>query len=126
MSSTVEARYRANVSKALFLQALNATQNFFNGVHFNGQTSGISLKDYLDELNSIKDTEDISVLINAQFDMARTKANGLSENLANQIDTNNTLMLETYDELQKNVVYLKVDMLQALNVKVDYVDADGD
>ena len=35
-------------------------------------------------------------------------------------------MLQTYDELQKNVVNMKVDMLQALNIRVDYVDADGD
>ena len=35
-------------------------------------------------------------------------------------------MLETFYELQKNVVYMKVDLFQALNVKIDYVDADGD
>jgi len=35
-------------------------------------------------------------------------------------------MLSTYDGLQKNVVLLKVDMLQALNINVDFVDADGD
>lgn len=126
LSNNVEARYRANVSKSLFLKALDATQNFFNGVHFDGQNSGISLNDYLDELNSIKDTEDLSVLINTQFDLARTKANNLSEDLGDQVETNNTLMLETFDELQKNVVYMKVDLFQALNVKIDYVDADGD
>ena len=95
-------------------------------MHFDGQNSGISLNDYLDELNSIKDTEDLSVLINTQFDLARTKANNLSEDLGDQVETNNTLMLETFDELQKNVVYMKVDLFQALNVKIDYVDADGD
>ena len=35
-------------------------------------------------------------------------------------------MLAAYDELQANVVLLKVDMFQALNIKVDFVDADGD
>ena len=35
-------------------------------------------------------------------------------------------MTKAYDELQKAVVLLKVDMLQAFNVNVDYVDADGD
>ncbi len=35
-------------------------------------------------------------------------------------------MLTAYDELQKAVVLLKVDMLQALNIQVDFVDADGD
>ena len=35
-------------------------------------------------------------------------------------------MTKAYDELQKVVVLLKVSMLQAFNVNVDYVDADGD
>ena len=35
-------------------------------------------------------------------------------------------MTETFDALQMAVVLLKVDMLQAINISVDYVDADGD
>ena len=31
-----------------------------------------------------------------------------------------------YDAIQKTVVLLKVDMLQKLNISVDYADADGD
>ncbi len=35
-------------------------------------------------------------------------------------------MLLTFDELQRNVILLKVDMLQALDINVDFVDTDGD
>ena len=35
-------------------------------------------------------------------------------------------MLETYDLMQKNIIFMKVDMLQLFDIKVDYVDADGD
>ena len=35
-------------------------------------------------------------------------------------------MLAAYDAIQQNVVYLKLDMMQALNITVDYVDSDGD
>ena len=38
----------------------------------------------------------------------------------------NTKMTNAYDALQTVVVLLKVDMLQAFNISVDYVDADGD
>ncbi len=38
----------------------------------------------------------------------------------------NVQMLTLYDEMQRLVVLLKVDMLQALSINVDYVDADGD
>ncbi len=35
-------------------------------------------------------------------------------------------MLAAYDVLQQNVVYIKLDMMQALNITIDYVDGDGD
>jgi hypothetical protein len=35
-------------------------------------------------------------------------------------------MLLTFDRIQSVVILLKVDMLQTLNINVDYVDADGD
>jgi len=35
-------------------------------------------------------------------------------------------MLAAYDALQQNVVYVKLDMMQALNITIDYVDGDGD
>jgi hypothetical protein len=43
-----------------------------------------------------------------------------------QVVENNLSMLSTYDVIQANVVLLKVDMLQKLNINVDYADADGD
>jgi hypothetical protein len=35
-------------------------------------------------------------------------------------------MILAYDALQQNVVYFKLDMMQALNITVDYIDSDGD
>ena len=68
----------------------------------------------------------LSEYINNQFDIARSKTNELNEDFAQQVETNNNSLLETYDQLQKNVVNLKVDMMQAFNISVDFVDADGD
>ena len=50
----------------------------------------------------------------------------LKENFVDQVNENNIEMLRTYDVIQAGVVMLKVDMLQKLNISVDYVDADGD
>lgn len=122
----VEARFRADVSKQLFVTALDASEDFFNGIHFDGSADGISLDDYLNELNKVKQGEDLTGLINDQFASIQTTASDLDDDFSAQVENNNTLMTLTYDELQKNVVFLKVDMLQALNIKVDYVDADGD
>lgn len=121
----VEALY-SGYSKVLFDEALNATQAFFRGTHFAGTTNGIGIDDYLRELNALRQGEDLAARIDGQFDVARNTASQLDASFAAQVRTNNTLMLQTYDALQANVVNMKVDMLQALNISVDYVDADGD
>jgi len=122
----VEGYYRSDISKALATEALAAVKDFFNGKAYNGNTSGESLASYLDYLNTIKNGEDLSTLINNQFDIAQSKINILDNNFTTQINTDNTKMTEAFDALQMAVVLLKVDMLQALNISVDYVDADGD
>lgn len=126
LSGHVEAYYSNDFSKALFNEALTASMHFFNGIHFEGNTNGISLDDYLDYLNTMKEGTDLTTLINNQFEEAQAEADSLNQNFAHQVETDNDKMLATYDELQRNVVHLKVDMLQALNINVDYVDADGD
>lgn len=126
LSSHVEAYYSEGFSKALFNEALSANINFFNGTHFEGEADGQSLDDYLDYLNTMKDGADLTSIINNQFQDAKNEAQALNDDFAVQVETDNSLMLGTYDELQRNVVNMKVDMLQALNINVDYVDADGD
>ena len=126
LPDTVEAFYEGNLSKTLFNANLDAMQDFFNGVHFGGTSTGQSFKTYLDFLNTITDGANLSNLINDQFGVARTFASNLNDNFREQILNDEMPMLETYDELQKNVVLIKVDMLQAISVNVDFVDADGD
>lgn len=123
---TVEALYASDMSKTLLLHALDACQNFFNGFPVYQGFEGQSLAQYLDYLNTIKTGADLSTLINDQFDNARTEINDLNEDFRQQIESDNIQMLEVYDALQLNVILLKVDMMQAFNVRVDYVDADGD
>ena len=118
----VEGRYKNDVSKELALEALIAVQNLFEGKHYKATTTGVSFKDYLITLNRT----DIATSISNQFNIASTQVQTLENSFATQINTNNTEMTRSYDELQKAVVLLKVDMLQAFNISVDYVDADGD
>lgn len=126
-SDKVEGRFSGK-SKVLFDAALNAAQDFFNGKALNSNlpVEGIGLNDYLDYLNTIKDGDDLSTLINDQFDLARTVANELGEDFGEQVETDNSKMLATYDELQMNVIFMKVDMAQALSIGITYMDADGD
>ena len=122
----VEAYYKNDVSKVLLNESIIATKDFFNGKHFNSTTTGVSLKSYLDYLNVVRDNQKLSDIINNQFGTINAKNALLSDSFSNQVITNNNAMLTSYDELQKLVTNFKLDMMQAFNITVDYVDADGD
>lgn len=116
LADRAEAPYSGS-SKRLMLAALAASRNFF-------VTEGLA--EYLDALNVTRNGELLSQTVTNQFAAIVTEAANVGENFAEQVATDNTKMLALYAEMQRVVVLLKVDMLQALSINVDYVDADGD
>ncbi len=128
LPQNVESYYNQFVSKLLLTQALSATVGFFNGEGATADfpSNGFSLNSYLNALNTVKNGSDLSSLINDQFQVAFSKIELLDDNFTEQVTNDNIKMLETYDELQRNVILMKVDMLQALSIDVNYIDADGD
>ena len=125
LPQNVEAFYKKNVSKELAQEALLACQSFFWGKHFNFDIYGTGLATYLDYLHTSSENN-LTDLITEQFTEAENKINQLDNNFVFQIENNNNQMLVTYDAIQVMVVTFKVDVLQALAISVDYVDADGD
>lgn len=122
----VESYYKNDVSLILLNESIKASKDFFNGKHFNSSTEGMSLKSYLDFLNTIRDGQNLSTIINNQFTTINSTNSNLSASLSSQVNSNNSLMISSFDAMQQNVVYFKLDMMQAFNITVDYVDADGD
>ena len=123
----VEAYYGRVYSRALAIEAANAVDNFFNGRSFSeNEDIGLSLKSYLDFIEGDSVSSKLSDEIDAQIAASIESISSLKENFVDQVNENNIEMLRTYDVIQKGVVMLKVDMLQKLNISVDYVDADGD
>ncbi len=122
----VEGLYKNDISKELLNIAIKAQQDFFNGKHFNSATNGESLKSYLDYLSVVRNGQKLSDIINNQFTTIFNVNAALSNSFSQQINTDNSKMILSYDALQQNVIYTKLDMLQALNITIDYVDADGD
>ena len=122
----VEAFYKNNISKELLNISLKAAQDFFNGKYFNASTTGPSLKSYLDYVNAVRDSKKLSDIINNQFTTIYAVNENLSASFSNQINSDNSKIIAAYDALQLNVVYVKLDMMQALNITIDYVDGDGD
>ena len=79
----------------------------------------------MDYIESGKDKL-LSNEINAKLDIAENSIKELENNFASQINSDLITILRTYDDIQATVVLLKVDMLQVLDINVDYADADGD
>jgi hypothetical protein len=121
-----EAYYKNNISKILLNEAVKASQDFFNGKHFNSTTTGEGFRSYLDFLNVVRNGQKLSAIINNQFTPIYAANNALNDSFSQQVTNDNTKMLAAYDALQQNVVYTKLDMMQALNIAIDYVDGDGD
>ncbi len=122
----VEGYYKNDISKELLTVSIKAAQDFFNGKHFHHPTTGEGLKSYLDFLNAIRNGQKLSDIINNQFATIYTVNNVLNNSFSQQINTDNSKILAAYDALQQNVIYIKLDMMQALNITIDYVDGDGD
>ena len=92
----------------------------------NSSQIGPSFSDYVDFLETKKNDTPLGDLITDQFEISKTAIGELNDDFTLQLDENKLKMLEAYDKIQAAVVLMKVDMLQALNINVDYVDADGD
>ncbi len=127
LPQNVEAFHEGEIANMLFLEGLQATQDFFNGKHYASTATGESLASYLDNLNTVKDGEDLKAVINNQLNKAREMVTSLDA-FRTEIETNAppTDMLLAYDEVQRIVPLLKVDMVSAMSISIDFVDADGD
>jgi predicted lipoprotein len=124
----VEAFYAKNISNVLAKAAHKAYVDFFNGKHAVTGEPGAGLKTYLDALGA-KDSGSgklLSESINAQFTAANGKLDALKSNLYDEVKTNNQAMKDTYNEMQKAVRMLKVDMTSAMSITITYTDNDGD
>ncbi|SMB98543.1 hypothetical protein SAMN00120144_3837 [Hymenobacter roseosalivarius DSM 11622] len=121
----IESYYlRGALPGQLATTAHAAVQLFFNG----RSASQPSLKSYLDALGA-KDSrtnQTLSGIINTQLDASYQKLNSLSPDLYAAIRSRNAEAVASYNEMQKAVRMLKVDMTSALGITVTYVDNDGD
>ncbi|MDX1463022.1 MAG: imelysin family protein [Marinirhabdus sp.] len=126
LPENVEGRYSKIYSQQLAVSALRAARHFFEGRSFISGKDELGYDDYLNYLNSTKNGDILSALISAQFGSSKAAIDDLDDNLYDQVQNDNNAMLLAYDALQRNVILLKVDMLQALSIDVDYIDADGD
>lgn len=122
----VEGFYAKKYSRLFCKEAIRFSQDFFNGKSLKTDNSGISLRQYLNSIGDEAAPTSLVKNIDNHFEEALTLIEALPDDFSMQIETDPQPLLQLYDVLQKGVILMKVDMLQALNIQVDYVDADGD
>jgi predicted lipoprotein len=126
LPQNIESVYNPELSKELFQISFDTHVNFFNGKSFDGLSEGPSFSEYLDHLGATEDGTPLSDAVNQQFNESRTALHAITENFKATVENDVFSMLALYDELQRNTIRIKTEVMQVLNVKIDYVDADGD
>lgn len=122
LPKNVEAYYSPELSKTLFNTATTALHDFFKGKNYGGNTSGLGFESYLNALKG----QDIAADINNGFSEITKASNALNGTMKEAVINDRTAVLKLHDQIQTNLVPLKVDMLQKFNISVVYSDGDGD
>jgi predicted lipoprotein len=123
----VEAFYSKDLGIELAKTALNASSDFYSGKAFNGGGTGPGLYTYLQALGTNNaNVTTLATNIQNQFGAISGKMNSLGNSIHNAIVNNRTSVLAVYDEMQKQVRYLKADMASAIGITISYTDNDGD
>ncbi|WP_303312638.1 imelysin family protein [Hymenobacter sp. BT730] len=120
----IEAYYQGGkLPLQLATTAHTTVQQFFNG-----RAGQPSLKSYLDALGA-KDSrtgQSLTSIINTQFGVSYQQLSSLGPDLYTTMTARNGDAVASYNEMQKAVRLIKVDMTSALGITVTYVDNDGD
>lgn len=124
----VEALYKPDLSLTLAKTAHQAVVDFFNGKSVKTGQEGPSFKTYLNALGAKDSRTGTSLvdIVNAQFASSAKQLNTLKPNLHDEVKTNDAAVVQVYNEMQKAVRMLKVDMTTAMSITITYTDNDGD
>lgn len=115
----VEAQY-AKQNLVLLKENIIAFKSFFNASEIDG------FDNYLNYLEATRQDEPLADVINKQFDKILTSIDGFETDLATSIENDKSKAIALFNEMQKLVIYLKVDMAAELGILINYADNDGD
>ena len=115
--------YYGGYSVELLVASLNAYQRLFQGTALELEKTKQGLYEYLVALNA-KELGGRCATVNWLASI--TVAQGLSDPLSEQIETDVDAVTDVFLELQKIVVLLKSDMASTMGITITNQDNDGD
>lgn len=120
----VEAYY-GGYSKALAVEALQASKDLFEGRTPAG-FDGLGLDDYLAAAGAVKSGVALEALIESVYQSGIDELSALVDPLSQTIETDAAPVVDAYNEIVKNLVNLKTDMPSVLCVAITYIDNPSD
>lgn len=117
-SDKIESLYDEDQSRDLLLEAFQQFESFYIG----SESDTESLSTALISIGR----EDLDTAIKDQFNIAEAAISGLGKSIKEQVETNNTSVLQVRNEIQKLVNYFKLDVPSALDFSILFADNDGD
>lgn len=107
-------------------RCINSIRNFINGSGYINNDNGLGLDDYMNFVNAEYNNMQLSKVIDNQIVTILEELNNYNNPLSDEIMNNKDDLLNSYEELQKLVPFIKVDMTSGLGVLITYQDNDGD
>lgn len=122
-----EAYYRPELSKQLAYESIVAVKRFYDGYDIDGNAIGEGMYSYLKALGTTDDNgASMAEVISSELNSAVYEVNNIPTTIKSDVVNNRSQMLEVYEQLQKVVPLLKVDMVSAFSISISYTDNDGD
>lgn len=124
----VEAYYKKDLSLTLAKTAHQASVDFYNGKSVIDGTNGPCFKTYLNGIGASDSQtgQSLSQVMNSQFTLVTDRMDLLGPVLYDDINNDNTKVVDVFTALQKAVRLMKVDMTSAMSITITYTDNDGD
>ena len=117
--------YHSGQSLELAKTAIQSSKDLFLGTKFDG-TDGEGLEEILRSIGADKNGVSLADVIINQYDIALERINAIEETLQESVDDDKQNVIDAYNALSEQVIYLKSDMPSVMCIPITYVDNPSD
>ena len=117
--------YHSGQSLELAKTAIQSSKDLFLGTKFDG-TDGEGLEEILRSIRADKNGVSLADVIINQYDIALERINAIEETLQESVDDDKQNIIDAYNALSEQVIYLKSDMPSVMCIPITYVDNPSD
>jgi predicted lipoprotein len=117
--------YHSGQSLELAKTAIQSSKDLFLGTKFDG-IDGEGLEEILRSIGADKNGVSLADVIINQYDIALERINAIEETLQESVDDDKQNVIDAYNALSEQVIYLKSDMPSVMCIPITYVDNPSD